>query len=976
MKNTITYRSIYQSCLEDEIVEVVSVKDGLELEPGKIVISDILQKAIYQVKQKYGYGIVMLQEGEYYIDKTIYIPRGIRLFGFGLKRPKITLIKNAEGFGSDSGHTIKNAKYMCWFTANMPEKEEEAEDANPGTFYSALSNIDFAIESDNSNAVVIRAHFAQNCYVSYCHFEIGDGLAGIHSVGNEMEQLSFSGGDWGIYTGKCSPGWPFVLTDCYFTGQRKSGILCTQSGMTMVRVGFEQIPAAVESMDGYWDKVIMKDCCLAKLSTGLLIASEKNVCTQYNMRNILAEAVPIIVHMKESEKSYPGISEQYIVKSFIHGAVAVYGNSEMEVKTVLELQDDSEKKYDYSIDTPDLPLQKDWTNIKKYGAQGDGITDDTEAIRKAIEASDILYFPQGKYRISDTIILKENTQLLGFLPIATQIILIDNADKFAGVGAPKAMLETPENGKNRIQSIGLDCAGRNPRAVAIKWQSGRASYLYDIKFAGGHGRIDKDTEHLPSYNKTRTWDYNEDYDWDSQYWSLWITNQGGGTFKNLWTASPYAAAGIYISDTATKGIMYQISSEHHVRQEILMKHVANWEFYGIQTEEEAAEGSYCQPFELSCCENLVFANLYAFRVIWIDNPYESVIRTWNCKKIEIQNFHNYTQMKYTILHGVYDANSKQTVGDWQLANLWIEDTETHIHIPDRPWEPKAIMENMDSIDSMCSDGNGNLYICDSRLKRVYKWDQKSAKIELLLSTHYRPLSLACDTLGNLLMVIEYKPVKYAKKDGVLELDVEEYGERSREDFGACFYAFFRKDRRIRVLSLNTEKGESSFYELEPKLRSEASLKSLYYPVNQWRDNGDMKTVIQLPDETCYIAPDGITGITNNPALARATGLCGVQKNEVFYAVDEYNKYVLKLKVDQNLNLQDPAIVAYRGEYSAIASDNGELYVSDNLLYCYMGEQVRTIALAKRPACMIWKDKEYKYLCISARTSLYIMKVKE
>jgi hypothetical protein len=333
-------------------------------------------------------------------------------------------------------------------------------------------------------------------------------------------------------------------------------------------------------------------------------------------------------------------------------------------------------------------------------------------------------------------------------------------------------------------------------------------------------------------------------------------------------------------------------------------------------------------------------------------------------------------MKYTILQAVYNANSKQSVGDWQLANLWIEDTETQIQIPERIWEPKVIVENLDSIDSMCTDGHGTLYICDSRLKRIYKWNEKSGKIELLLSTHYRPLSLACDTMGNLLMVIEYRPVKYAKKEAVLELDMEEYGERSRGDFGACFYPFFRKDRRIRVLSIDTKKGESSFCELEPKARLNTSLDRLYYPVNQWRDNGDMKSVIQIPDETCYLAPDGITGITNNPALARATGLYAVQRNEVFYAVDEYNKYVIKLKVNQNLDLLDPTIVAYRGEYSAVASGNGELYIPDNLLYCYKSGQVRMITFAKRPACVIWGDKEEKYLYISARSNFYVMKVKE
>lgn len=42
-------------------------------------------------------------------------------------------------------------------------------------------------------------------------------------------------------------------------------------------------------------------------------------------------------------------------------------------------------------------------NVKDYGATGDGTTDDTEAIKLAITKGKNIYFPEGKYLISDTL---------------------------------------------------------------------------------------------------------------------------------------------------------------------------------------------------------------------------------------------------------------------------------------------------------------------------------------------------------------------------------------------------------------------------------------------------------------------------------------------------------------------------------------------------------------------------------------------
>ena len=47
--------------------------------------------------------------------------------------------------------------------------------------------------------------------------------------------------------------------------------------------------------------------------------------------------------------------------------------------------------------------------------------------------------------------------------------------------------------------------------------------------------------------------------WDNQHWSLWITNGGGGTFRDLWTANEYSSAGLYVSHTETPGRIYGMS---------------------------------------------------------------------------------------------------------------------------------------------------------------------------------------------------------------------------------------------------------------------------------------------------------------------------------------------------------------------------------------------------------------------------------
>ena len=57
----------------------------------------------------------------------------------------------------------------------------------------------------------------------------------------------------------------------------------------------------------------------------------------------------------------------------------------------------------------------DVKSVKDFGAKGDGIQDDREAIQAAINSSELgpVYFPSGKYKIDGTLYLPEATKLLG-----------------------------------------------------------------------------------------------------------------------------------------------------------------------------------------------------------------------------------------------------------------------------------------------------------------------------------------------------------------------------------------------------------------------------------------------------------------------------------------------------------------------------------------------------------------------------------
>jgi hypothetical protein len=945
---------------------------------GKTDVSEALQGAINKLKLENNFGIIFIPEGTYVISKTIYIPAAIRIIGYGLKRPMFVLKKNTPGYQLPVTADKGKANYMFWFTSSVPENGKPVNDAGAGTFYSALINVDLKIEDGNPEAVALRTHFAQHSFVSHCDIFTGKGKAGLFDIGNEMEDVRFFGGEYGIYTTKASPGWQFMMLDTYFEGQRKAAIKTQQAGLTIVRMTVKNVPEVIQVDPNFWEKLFMEDCRFVNVSkSAVSFDNEGNSNMQINLRNIICQNVPVLVDFLKSKTQTVAPAKIYNVKKFVYGLQINDLDATPLIETTFEKEIIPNLPQPVLTDIPSLPAMEAWVNIKETGAKGDGETDDTKAIREAIEKYQVIYFPQGYYRISETIKLKPNTVLIGLHPIATQIILGECTTAFSGFGAPVPMVEVPKNGTNIISGIGISTGEYNYRAVSCKWMAGELSLMEDVKFVGGHGSMTKGP-YVPwggygNQNKKPSPIPGADPAWDTQYWSLWITNGGGGKFKNIWTASTYATSGIYVSNTSTRSRIYAMSVEHHVRNEVRFTNVSNWNVYALQLEEESREGPECQPLEISNCSDMMFANLYLFRVIRMKVPYPYSVRTWDCKNIEMLNVHNYSQIKYTTDNPLYDINTNTDVRPVEFARLFISGNTTKNFSAQTTDNVKVLARGFEFAEGICSDSRGNVYFSEQRKKRIYKWSTESNSLSLLADYPWEPLSLACDSKDNLLVVFRYNP-----QPGYMINGQPEKFTNPPDAYGTSFSGWGNSGFATLAYSVDPLNPDETLSPL--KVDSMNMIKSVFkalYPSNRWRDSHDFNTIFVKRNDKCFVAPDGVTIIPVCYDLARSCALSEAFPGKPLFASDEYDKRTVRMDVDSQGYLSNLVYFAEKGEFNSIPDKNGNVYIADGEVYVFNneGKQIDMIKIPERPSTLAFGGKS-NVLFVTGRSALYSVNINQ
>src|ERR1700761_4485792 len=738
--------------------------------------SDALQQAIDRVQETSQQGIVFVPEGRYRVTRTIYVWPGVRVIGYGATRPVIFLGKNTPGFQQEIG-------YMVFFAGGRAEHEGEGTrrsqarhvsnqpfpgtvppsnnviDANPGTFYSAMSNIDFEIGDGNPAAVGIRFHVAQHCFLTHMDFHIKSGLTALKDVGNEAEDLHFYGGDYGIVTIKPSPGWQFTLLDSTFEGQRKAAISEHEAGLTLDHVSFRNVPEAIDIDPNYYEELWVKNSRFENISgPAITISNEKNPRTEINVERSSFHDVKTFALLRESAHKIAGPSENYEVTGFTYGLTFKSPGSVGEVgarfdtKAVTELPPWGPP----AIAAP--PSPDSWVNLRTLGARGDGTTDDTEAIRKAIAGNRAIYVPTGHYIVTDTLELRPDTVLIGLDPSTTQFLLPDGTPAYQDPGPPKALLQTSRGGHNIVSGIGIYTNGVNTRAVGALWMAGADSLMDDVRFLGGHGTNAIDGTRQSPYNNAHSADPDLKRRWDGQYPSLWITNGGGGTFADIWTPSTFAQAGMYISDTDTPGHVYELSSEHHVRTEVKLDRVENWEIIALQTEEERGESAFALPLEISRSRNITVANYHGYRVISSYQPFCCAVKVSQSSDIRIRNMHTDSNSKVAFDNSLVDTTTHAEVRPREVASLDIagetkaQPQKTAESVLESGAHVERPATGFFNISGAAADNDGRLYFVDAHWQRIYRWMPDTQEAVVIRDTPLQPVNLAFDKSGDLLVV--------------------------------------------------------------------------------------------------------------------------------------------------------------------------------------------------------------------------------
>jgi sugar lactone lactonase YvrE len=947
-------------------------------------------------------GILFVGPGRYRLTRTVYVPPSVRVFGYGPTRPVFVLAPNTPGFqkgvgtmvmftGSRAGRGGGRGFRVPFPPPDSVPPNAGISDAGPSTFYSAISNIDFEIGDGNPAAVAIRCHFAQHSYLSHMDFHIGSGLAGLTEVGNEAEDLHFFGGRYGILTDKTSPAWQFTLIDSEFQGQREASIREHEVGLTLIRDSFHDAPTAIEIDPEYYDQLWVKDGRFENISGPVVILSDtNNPLMEAGFENAVLKNAPVFAMLRESGKKIAGKGPVYKVASFNYGLILPGEGAMGAIGMVYNAAPLTAMPAPMPPAIPPLPPTVDWVNVRTLGVTGDGNTDNTAAIQRAIDQHRVLYFPSGQYLVSDTLTLKPDTVMVGLHPTATQFDLPDSAPGFQGVGAPRAVIAAPAGGANILSGFGVATGGINPRAVGVLWRSGAASLIDDVRFLGGHG------SGMIPYNNDHTADPDLRKRWDGQYPSLWIADGGGGTFADIWTPDTYAQAGFYVSDTKTPGHVYELSNEHHVRAEIKLDRVENWDIDAPQTEEEAGESPEALSLELDSCRNVTIANYHAYRVTRTRAPFPAAVRIYRSSDIHFRNVHVNAESGYATC----DQNGCGTflrVSKFPYEDA-IEDMTHHLatrehefavlDVPATPaapapgdasavLEPGARVRKLEdgfySISGAAVDASGKLYFVDHHEQRIYGWSAAGG-LTVERDNPLDPVNLAFDKSGDLLVLSSDGPQ-------------------------GTVYAFHPGSPKDQVSVLSPQAAQ-------PHAGARVILAANYWNNGEFKNQLDFdtyvyKTLAQMfqedvatPQAKEYVSPDGsvflpavrvfqqdgdgLSGGWRFSDTLDASGFLSALPGEHIYVSSQSEDITYKALVKPDGSLGDLQPFAERGGESVAVDGKGNVYVANGQIFVYdpSGKQIGRIDVPERPIDLVFGGAGGRTLFILAHHALFGVSVRQ
>jgi hypothetical protein len=603
--------------------KVRNVKDFGAKGDGVTDDTEAIQKAIGP-----GYGITYFPSGTYVVSRELKvwgIYGGAHLLGdYSGNRPVLLLKAGTPGFGDPT-----KPGYVVRFYEHGPPKPKTAW---CDTYGSQFEGIDIRMDKNNPGAIGVYHPSAQTSYIRNCTITMDGNLVGIAWLPGDSvnENLTIIGGKIGIQIREGQ--WPNILRGCTFKGQTVAAIEPYQCGLVLQGCLFDGCAAGIFVPSGSGiiypaARLYLEDCIFSNIRSGKAVNGQGG--ERYDwlmvMKNVYFKDVPLIAHWSNPQAGHiAGKPSGWCRADFVvHGnhwenGVKIGGDGANFRKVTPNVQPPTFSPKDY-VDR--FPTKPECVNVKtEFGAHGDGVHDDTDAIRTAIDkSSKPIWFPIGTYRVRDTIQLKKDTKLIGEHAVMTVIQLVPAAgDKsFNDPAHPKPLIDTVDdaNGTAVFAHFGSavyidDPATKNTMEfdglIGIRWRVGRHSRIDDIFSFNVVYRGERQTGYAP----------------------VMVTGHGGGHLRNI--AAPWAICSgpgqLVIDGTSEPLDLYGMSFEHcKGKPEVSITNSRNITFWQLQSE------GGLRVIEAQNSRNLSFRNVFynQFEVLPVS------MRFTQCRNVEL-----------------------------------------------------------------------------------------------------------------------------------------------------------------------------------------------------------------------------------------------------------------------------------------------------------------------------------------------------
>ena len=411
----------------------------------------------------------------------------------GAQRPRIVLADHSPGFDDPT-----QRKYVVRFVRVSNGRPQPN-----GSFNQMLVGIDIAIGEGNPGAVGIRHRCAQGSGVQDCTIDATHGLTGIEGgagSGGSHANVTVIGGRIGADLWEAQPAptiTGFTLIGQTETALRYAGyetltavglrIECDAPGpaiVTRANAGSKDLFGQLSLVDSsiVFNTSGANLAILAQTSLYMSNVYLKGATTvaRHPAGELSAEAADGWTHVLEYARGVDPpnkrLVHQYLCPVYVDGKRLPDSALPAVIKRASPPEDlQSRHLWDETFPTWET---RDAVNVKlpPYNAKGDGETDDTEAIQRAIDAGDIVFLPRGRYRITQTLRLKASTRLIGVHRVFS--ILVGAAVQgghFTDVSAPRPLVETADDDQAETVLAFLGLSAGTRAAYPLHWRSGRRS---------------------------------------------------------------------------------------------------------------------------------------------------------------------------------------------------------------------------------------------------------------------------------------------------------------------------------------------------------------------------------------------------------------------------------------------------------------------------------------------------------------------